>query len=1221
MHPGGKCRCGGVIGLIDQNLKSYYQFINQTFMSKRFMMVLLAFLTIGWQAFAQNVVTGKVTDAQGEALVGASVQIKGTLTGVVTDLDGNFSIKAGSGATLVVNSIGYKTAEIAVSGRDNLGVVLEEDTLFLDDVVVLGYNTSARKKDLTGSITQISNKLIENQNTSSVSKILEGAVAGLNIASIDGQPGVDSGIRIRGVGSTQVNSSGALIVIDGVAMSPDLSNVLSQLNPQDIASVTVLKDAASTAVYGSKGANGVVLITTKSGNSGRAKISFTAKLGVVTTAGFDVGAIDSAAGQYEFMWKSIYNSYRYGVDGKGLPKFDAGTGSYYTNANTPNHTHEEAAVFASKHLFNYIGSETTFGLNALGNNMAYYVPGARYVKDLGGISSSMYDAYLIDPATGKINPNARLLYDETWADYLLSPKLRQEYSVSANGGNTKTTYYMSLNYFNDKSPLPSSAYNRISGRAKVDTWVTEWLKVGANVSLAKTKTNFQPSNTWQARNAGSSVANYIRFIAQAPIVSVYARDLQGNLKFYDGKPEVNRNATYHSDSPLGPTAGGGGNSSPGYTTVDPIYMSEVDLRQHQTTTLNTRAYMEIPFLQHFKFRTDLAYDLVANMETRYLNGTANSRVSANKGGFMRTSTTTNVINLQSQLLYNQDFNKHHVDAQLLFENDDYQSDWVRYASTYELIPGFISSGNFVGKSVSVSGMSGNGTGTDIVRLRSYLGRANYVYADKYCLSGSIRRDGSSKFRYKENRWGTFWSVGAGWRFSNEAFLDGADWLTNGKVRASYGVIGNQNGVGKYSGYTTWSYSGKYPSATNGTGSPNGYSLTMGALVNDSLTWENTHTFDTGIDLTLFDRVDITFDWYNRLTVNSFFDQPVSKAATGQTKLSQNCAGIQNRGFEFDINADIIRNKDWRWNVGLNLTHYRTILKSLPDDIKATTGKADWYLPDGTWTANGDVWSGSTGTYGAGSSSDFFYLRGEGRDWYNVYIHRYMGPDEYGLPTYLHRVTPEEEKAGTYPGKKAGEGVVTNDYAKSDFWEVGSAIPAVIGGFNTSLTWKNWTLSANFAFQLGGKFYSHEYVQNLYNYENVNRSQRLVSKELVGNTWTPENKGAKFPMQWYDASGAAFFTGTSANGTNWKFTDIALFSASYLRLKNVTLGYTVPQKALQRVGLGIISGLRVFASGDNVFILAAHKGIDPSLSATGGHEIGPYVYPNIQSFTFGVNVDF
>ena len=304
-------------------------------MVKRFIMVALALLTIGVQAFAQNVVTGKVVDSKGEPVVGAGVQIKGTTTGVVTDLDGNFSVKTGANATLVISSIGYKTANVAVGNRNNFNIVLEDDSLFLDDVIVTGYNTQTRKKDLTGSITQISNKLIENQNSSTVSRLLEGAVAGLNIASIDGQPGVDAGIRVRGVGSADVNASSALLVIDGVAVDQALSNTLSQLNTQDIASVTVLKDAASTAIYGSKGANGVVLITTKSGHSGKTKISFSSKVGLITTAGFDVGAIDTAKDHYEYVWKSIYNSVRYGakdekgnITGKPIKSGD----KYVTNA-------------------------------------------------------------------------------------------------------------------------------------------------------------------------------------------------------------------------------------------------------------------------------------------------------------------------------------------------------------------------------------------------------------------------------------------------------------------------------------------------------------------------------------------------------------------------------------------------------------------------------------------------------------------------------------------------------------------------------------------------------------------------------------------------------------------------------------------------------------------------------------------------------------------------
>ncbi len=1198
-------------------------------MVKKLVFLALAVLTLGLQAFAQNVVTGKVTDTKGEPVVGAGVQIKGTNAGAVTDLNGNFSVKVAPNATLVISSIGYKDASIVPGNRSNLNVVLEDDSLYLDEVIVTGYNTLTRKKDLTGAISQISNRVIENQNVSSVSKILEGAVAGLNIATCDGQPGVDAGIRVRGVGSTNVNSSGALIVIDGVAVDPAISNSLSQINPQDIASVTVLKDAASTAIYGSKGANGVILITTKAGHSGKTTISFSSRLGVVTTNGFSVGAIDTAKDHYEYVWQSIYNSYRYGMNGTAGPA--EVNGQWKTGVGSTTITHEQAAKFASEHLFNYKGSTTDFGCNTLGNNMAYYVPGLKESLITTGTSATMNGVYLVG-LDGKLNPNAELLYDETYSDYLLSAKLRQEYSVSANGGNEKTTYYMSLNYFGDKSPLPSSEFRRITGRAKVDSWITNWLKVGANVSFAKTKTNFQPSNTWQARNPGSSQANYMRYMAISPIVSVYARDEKGNLRYYKGNElsteaaggvkEVNRNKYFNTYTPFGSVVNDD-TSYPGYGSFDVFYMRDHDIRQHETNTLNSRVFAEIPFLQHFKFRTDFAYDNVTNMETRYLNGSSNSRVASQKGGFLKQLTSTNILNMQDQLSYSQDFGKHHVDALALYEYNDYEQEWVRYSSRYELIPGFISSANFISRNLAATGMTGPGYGHDIVRLASYLGRANYIYNDTYFLSASIRRDGSSKFKTDANRWGTFWSVGAGWRFSNEPFMADVDWLNNGKIRTSYGVIGNQNAIGNYSGYTTWSYSGIYKSATNGNGDPSGFKLSRGGFVNDSLTWENVNTFDVGLDLTLFDRVDITLDWYNRVTQNSFFNQPVSKAAVGQKSIQQNCAQIQNRGIEFEINADIIRTSDFRWNVGLNGTHYTTKLKSLPQNIIESTGQADWWTGEGTWACAPDSWSAAAGTYGSlggdSTAKGYFYLRGPGRDWYNIYLHRYMGVDQAtGLPLYLHRVTPQEETAGTYPGKKAGDGVETTDYRKSDFWEVGSAIPDIIGGLNSTMTWRSWSLSANFAFQLGGKFYSQEYAQCLYNgTSNQGKGGRLISKEVLGNTWTPENTNAKFPMQWYPAGNATWFNGTSANGNDWKFTDIALFSASYLRLKNITLAYSVPAKYLK----GKMAGLRVYASGDNVFILSAHKGVDPSLSATGGYELGAYVYPNIQSFTLGVNVDF
>jgi TonB-linked SusC/RagA family outer membrane protein len=1189
-------------------------------MIKRYLLLLLCFFFIGVGAFAQTSVSGKVFDTSGSPMPGVSVAVKGTANGTITGGDGAFTLsKISSKSVLSFSFIGYQTQEVVVGNRRSINITLSEDAKTLSEVVVVGYGTQKRK-DLTGSITQIDSKIVGVQNMSSVSKVLEGSVPGVNIASIDGQPGVDVGIRVRGLGSTSVGSSSALVVIDGVPALND--NPLSQINAQDIASITVLKDAASTAIYGSRGANGVVLVTTKSGQSGKTKISVQARWGVNTTSGFDVGSIDNAADYYQYVWKSIYNSYRYGVNSTGGPV--KVNGAWTTNVNNPAHTSEEAGLFASQHLFNYTGSESSFGVNALGNYMSYNVPGAVYTADGTGRyhSSTMSGAYLIDPTTGKLNSAAKLLYDDQYKDYMLEAKSRQQYDITASGGSDKVRYYLSLGYLSDPACIPQSKYERYSGRAKVDATLYPWLKVGTNVALNRALTAYMGSNTWQARNAGASSGNYMQFIGASPILPVFMHNADGSYVYdSNGNKRSNYNDSNATYSPLGTV--GDSNYGVDYANRDVPYMLEHDKRQDQTTTWSTRSYFDIPFLKYFDFRTDLSYDKINNVQTRYLNGKT-GRAASVGGAFGKILNNTEILNVQTKLSYSQDFGKHHVDAMGLYEYNNWENELVQYGSSYELIPDFVSSSNFVGRFTTASGMVNPGYGHDIERMKSFLGRANYVFADKYYLSASIREDGSSKF--KKNRWGTFWSVGGGWRFTEEDFMkDTKSWLDNGKLRASYGVIGNQNAIGRYSGYRTWGYGTTYKDVANGTGTPANYptstTLSVGGVVNDALTWEKTRTFDLGLDLTFINRIDVTIDWYNRVTGNSFFNQPVSYLAVGQSTLQQNIAKIRNRGIEIDINADVVRNKDWKWNVGLNLSHYSTILKDLPASAVPASSSS---LPSGTWMANGESWSQ------AGGSGDTqpFYLRGIGRDWYNIYIHRYAGVDQNtGLPMYYHRVTADDVTAGTYGSAKQGDAVKTTDYTKSSQWEVGNAIPDLIGGFRTSLSYKSWELSANFAFQLGGKFYSQEYAQNLYKGtgepggSGISFADRLVSTEVVGNTWTPENKNAKFPIQWYPTSTTKYFNGTSANGGNWSFTDIALFTASYLRIKNITLSYTVPQSLLQQIHMGYVSGLKFFFSGDNVALFSAHKGVDPSLSASGGYEVGAFAFPNMQAFTFGINLDF
>lgn len=1180
-------------------------------MGKRFFTALLALLLIGVQAFAQSAVSGKVTDEAGEPCVGANVLIKGTTTGTMTDLDGNYSLTdVRKGAILVFSSIGYTSQEVRLGSSSVVNVVLKSDADFLNEVVIIGYGT-AKRKDLTGSLTQIDNKLIASQNSSSATKALEGAVPGIVYASVDGQPGNDAGLRVRGLGSTNVGASNALVIIDGVPAQGD--NPLSNMNQEDIASITVLKDAASTAIYGSRGANGVILVTTKRGDSGRTKISFQARAGWNTVGSYKVGQVDNAAGIYEYLWQSIYNSYRYGVNGAG-PALNKETGEYYTNIGNPNVSHDAAAEFASQHLFNYIGLNDSFGRNMLGNYMAYNVPGATYTPDGTGssASSTMTGAYLVG-TDGKINPNASLLYDDTYADALLKTGFRQQYDLSASGGSDKEDHYLSLGYLTDPSYVPNSRFERITGRANINVNLFKWLKVGANVGYTRSRTNYQ-GTYWAARNSGSNQGNITRYVnGHTPIVPFYAHDAEGNY-IYDKNGDRVRNYLYNSTySPLGQT----GNN---YGSTDIMYAMDNDIREDLTSTLNTRTYIEIPFLDHFTFRTDFAYDKINRTTTVYYNGTT-GRAASIGGYFGKRMNDIEVMNLQHRLTYNQDFGKHHVDAMALFEDSDWEQQTVNWGSADEFIPGFLAAGNFVGRYYGAGSAPTPGYGHDIERMRSWLGRANYIFADKYYVSGSVRRDGSSKFR-KENRWGTFWSVGAGWRFTEESFMQDLrdNWLNNGKLRASYGVIGNQNGIGRYQTYRTWGYSTTYQTTNNGTGRPTGdsYKLSMGGLVNTQLTWEETKTFDVGLDLTLFNRIDLTFDWYNRVTGNSQFNQPVSYLAMGQTTLPRNIAELTNRGIELDINADIIRTKDIRWNVAFNITHYTTKLTDLPDDAIPAHAEG---LPDGTWEDNQGSWASAGGS----QQSANVYLRGIGRDWFNLYMYKYAGIDQNsGLPMYFHRVTEADHAAGKYKDTEVGGSVKTTNYANASKYEVGSAIPTFQGGFNTSFSYKNFYVNAQFAYQIGGKFFSRNYAEYLYNVVDAQMYRMMfVSKDVKGNTWTPDNTGAGFPMQWYPAGENSYFSGTSANGGNWSFTDESLFSASYLRLKNLTLGYNVSKSLLNRLRIDkVVSNIKVFASSDNLFILSAAKAIDPTMSASGGYnDVDSYTFPNMRTYTIGINLDF
>ena len=1193
-------------------------------MVKRIVMIALAFLTLGIQVLAQNLVTGKVVDAKGDPIAAAGVQIKGTNNGVVSNLDGQFSITAGPGAVLVVSSIGYKTQEVPVGNRTNINVILEDDSLLLDDVVVVAYGT-ARKRDLTGSVSTVESKTITAQAQGSVTRALEGTVAGLQTSSLDGQPGLDMGIRIRGIGTANANNSNALIIIDG-SPAQEGTNVLSSLNSGDIESITVLKDAASTALYGSRGANGVILVTTKSGKAGKTKISLQTRWGINAMGGnstFKKIGDGGASEIYETYWEAIYNDLYYGyADDKTLVGNKSG-----------------AAAAASAHLFDYTGKIDEYGnpvyqRNGLGNRLAYSVPGMGFITTglVGTTSQSatLDGAYLVN-TDGKMNPNAKLLWSGYTADELISNRFRQEYSLSASGASERIDYHFSLGYLSDPSYITTSSFDRYTARANINAKITDWLKAGAKFSYTHRKTRSQPTR-W-GRNPGYVTQNAFTWVdTGTELDQMYVRDKDGAFVYNDAGEKV-INCNWGRNYPnLGNVY-----SPLGFTTTQWSYNLPLFYEQAHDTMLyddlTSSGYVRASFLKYFSAEANITYDKTFTTRTRFwntesahsMNGLADNYGSA----IWKRKQDYSTLNTQQLVNYSQEMGNHHVDAMVGHEFYVYDYEFINYGSAHSLINDFEGYVNFLGTATYSTFGGTTGGGIDKFAMESYFGRANYIYADKYYLSASLRRDGSSKFKLPKNRWGTFWSVGAGWRISEEPWMIGTKgWLDNLKVRASYGVIGNQNGVGYHSGYQTWSYSVDGWSGSGTSTYPANTKLAKGAWANDALTWENVNTTDAGIEFTLFGgKVSGNFDWFRKHTKNAHWDAPVSFLAAGQAVLRQNTAGILSQGIEFELNWQPVKTDDWDVILSVNGTHYNNILTSIPEG------------PDHRYTAGSDGWSMN----GAGSITAVEYLRGVGLPYYNMYLYKFGGvagnPDltyygdngvQYtgfkqgdpyaGQALYYHRVTKAEAEAGTYPGKKVGDDILTTKTPSGDDrYEFGDALPELYGGFSANVRFKGFDLSMLFGYQIGGKFLSVDYASaeagKYMTAVNMNdNGGAAMSRELLGNTWTENNTSAKFPMLRYTGNAAS----AGANTGSWNYTDLALFDASYLSLKNITFGYTFPTTLLKKAK---ISGLRMYVSADNSVLLYKHSGVDPRWCMTGGMDVGAYSYPYLAVYTFGINLDF
>lgn len=671
---------------------------------KRLILLLAFFVCIGI-TMAQNVqITGTVTSSEdGQPLPGASVFVKGTNTGTTTDFNGKYSLSVPVNAqTLVFNFIGLKTMEVSVAGRTTIDVAMEKVTQTLDEVIVVAYGT-VKKTSYTGSASVVNANDIEKRQTSNVAKVLEGQVAGVQVTAASGQPGSAVSIHIRGIGSINASSE-PLYVVDGMPYEGNLNT----LNPNDIESMTVQKDAASNALYGSRGANGVVIITTKKGSPNKSGVFFDAKTGFNSRAVPEYSLLTDPKEYYETYWDALHNLY-------------ISNGAKYP------------LTSASKDLIDKLGYNIT----------------------------NVPDIAVIDSTTGRFNPSANILYHDDWAKEMFKQNNRQEYNLSFNGGNEKLNYLLSLGYLNDNSYIVNSGFKRYSARLSIDNTVKKWLKVGANLAYMHRTMNspdFDPT---------SSVNMFYASRMVAPIYPIYAYDATGN-RLYE------KNGSPKYDYGLNP-------QRPVLSMTNPLGTQNLDKNNFVNNNFDGKGYAEITFLDDFKFKFSGNLQTFDGRNIFYYNGEYGQFMSQN-GYASLTNDRTLSYTLQQVLTYTKVRDKHNILVLAAHENTNTRINYINASKNNFVLPGLVEMDNAI---LNPTASSGN---TDYF-IEGFLSNVTYSYNDRYFASFSYRRDGSSRF-HKDHRWGDFGSAGIAWRISEESFLKSMTWLDNLKLKASYGIMGN-----------------------------------------------------------------------------------------------------------------------------------------------------------------------------------------------------------------------------------------------------------------------------------------------------------------------------------------------------------------------------------------------------------------------------------------------
>ena len=976
-------------------------------------------------------VTGNVTSEEdGLPVVGASVLVKGTTVGTVTDIDGNFTLTnvPSSAGTLVISFIGMQSQEVKI--KPNVKVVLKSDAEVLDEVVVTGYGVQ-RKASFTGAASIVGEEAIAKKNDANFVKVLEGSVPGVQMNNSTSMPGVWGSVYIRGRASLNSGTQ-PLYVIDGMpvnsdtdAMSTSANNMvdpMSSINPADIESITVLKDAAATAIYGSRAANGVIVVTTKKGSEGKFNLNLDIKQGFVSM---------------------------------GNNNMD------FANA-------EESMKLFTDGLTAYQGGDWQENYNYLADN--YFGWDRKTSTD--------------------------------WMDAITRKGYYQDYNLSAQGRNGNTGYYVSLGYLNTDGLIIGSDMERFSGRMNLDSKF-KWATIGVNTSYS-----YSTQNGFSLSTAGSMSSPLTAAISsQTPMDPIY--DSEGNY---------NNINMYNPVALMDEDAG--------------------ELNENKMQTINLNPYLQVDFGLGIYAKTTLGVNLTDLRQYQYWSALYNPQAMDYNGLGQQYNSRNTVVTWNNVVGWNHKFADKHDVSVMLGQEMQKKSYFYEYYAKSDFP--FADSGM---RDLTTAGTEqGSEYYKKEARLASYFMDAHYSYADKYYLSGSYRRDGSSVFG-SNTRWGNFWSVGGKWRISGEDFLNGNNVITNATLRASYGTVGNQD-------IDWYAARGFYGAGYNYNQMPG---MIPVSISNQELTWEVSKKFDIGFDFSLWHRLHFTFDFYNEITSDALFQVPLSMT-TGMTETYKNIGKIRNHGIEFSVNANILQTKDWTWSAYANLTWNEN------EVVKLSTDEPIEYT---------------------------FQIIEEGRPYTQFKMKEYAGVDrETGKPLWYLNETGNE---------------TTSDYNAAAKRYVGDADPNVLGGFGTNLRWKDIDFGLSFNYRLGGKVYDSGAA-----FTGFGMAFRTPLEDVALNSWTEENKDAKYPQYIYKDP-------YNATSTSSRF----LYSGDYLRISNLTLGYTLPKKWTTKI---LIQRLRAYISVDNLYTFTASDfvGYNPETSANG---VIAWQYPATRTFIGGIQLTF